>query len=140
MHIIAWETYLCQPLSESGFKHPNTIKGIRANHGINIVPANHGLMPASRHRLAVVASTAHANAITPPTINNPPTTEPTRPPMVNIMPTINIGSNSKYEMILTPQYSLRVAVPVKKKYFSILFITLTSLLIQHYQLLQVACS
>jgi hypothetical protein len=43
-------------------------------------------------------------------------------------------------MILTPQYSLREAVPVKAKYFSILFITLTSLLIPHYQLLQVASS
>ena len=43
----------------------------------------------------------------------------------------------------TPQYSLRVLVPVKAKYFlycSNLFITLTSLLIQHYQLLQVASS
>ena len=105
-----------------------------------MVPANQGLIPASRHRLAVVASTAHDNATTPTKINNPPTTDPSSPPKVNIIPTINIGTNSKYEIILTPQYSLRVAFPVKKKYFSILFITLTSLLIQHYQLLQVACS
>jgi len=108
-----------------------------------MVPANQGLMPASRQRLTVVAITAHVNATTPPKINNPPTTDPSRPPIVNIKPTISIGINSKYDMILTPQYSLREAVPIKAKYFlycSNLRITLSSLLILHYQLLQVASS
>ena len=154
MHIIARETYLCQLLAVlSGFKHPNTTTGIVPKGGGNsTVIANQGLIPESLQRLIVVAIhnqhdsilPAHniANEIIHPSI--PITTIVKGKLSTNTIKANELVRPNKSQLIkYTPQYSLREAVPVKAKYFlycSNLFITLTSLLIQHYQLLQVASS
>ena len=66
MPIIARETYLCQLLSESGFKHPNTMTGIVPNGGgNNIVTANQLFIPASLQRLTVVATQIQHDTILP---------------------------------------------------------------------------
>ena len=153
MHIIAQETYLCQPLSDSDFKHPNTMTGIVPNGGGNtMVIANHGLMPASLQRLIVVAIHSQHDSILPAQIIASDTIQPSNPISTIVKGKLNTNKIKATELVrpsksqlikYTPQYSLRVLVPVKAKYFlycSNLFITLTSLLIPHYQLLQVASS
>jgi len=153
MHIIAQETYLCQVLEISDFKHPNTATGIVPKGGGNsTVIANQGFIPASLHRLIVVAihnqhdSTLPTHNIASEVIhpNIPITTMVKGKLNTNSIKDNELVSPSKSQLIkYTPQYSLRVLVPVKAKYFlycSNLFITLTSLLILHYQLLQVASS
>ena len=154
MHIIAQETYLCQVLEVvSGFKHPNTTTGIVPKGGGNsTVIANQGLIPTSLHRLIVVAihnqhdSTLPTHNIASEIIHpsSPITTIVKGKLSTNIIKANELVRPSKSQLIkYTPQYSLRVLVPVKAKYFlycSNLFITLTSLLIPHYQLLQVASS
>ena len=153
MHIIAQETYLCQISGTFGFKQPNTTTGIVPNGGGNsIVIANHGLIPASLHRLIVVdihnqhdrtlpAQTIASEVIHP---SNPITTIVKGKLSTNNIKASELVRPNKAQLIkYIPQYSLREAFPVKAKYFlycSNLFITLTSLLILHYQLLQVASS
>ena len=153
MRIIAQETYLCQLLSDSGFKHPNTMTGIVPKGGGNrIVIANQGLMPASLQRLTVVAIHIQHDSILPAHSIASDVIHPSIPITTivkgklntnNIKASAVVRPNKAQLIKYTPQYSLREAVPVKEKYFlycSNLFITLTSLLILHYQLLQVAGS
>ena len=153
MRIIARRTYLCQFLSELGFKHPNTMTGIVPNGGGNsMVTANQGLIPASLHRLIVVAihnqhdSTLPTHNIASEIIHpsNPITTIVKGKLSTNTIKAIELVRPNRAQLIkYTPQYSLRVLVPVKAKYFlycSNLVITLSSLLIPHCQLLQVASS
>ncbi len=153
MHIIAWETYLCQPLSESGFKHPNTMTGIVPNGGGNsMVIENQGLIPASLQRLIVVAIHNQHDNILPAHNIAREVIQPSIPITTIVKGKLNTNNIKANELVrpsrnqlikYTPQYSLREAVPLKLKYFlycSNLFITLTSLLILHYQLLQVASS
>jgi hypothetical protein len=140
-------------LEISGFKHPNTTTGIVPNGGGNsIVAANQGLIPASLQRLIVVAIHNQHDIILPAQIIASDITQPSNPTITTVngkLSTNNIKASelvrpSKSQLIkYIPQYSLRVAVPVKAKYFlycSNLFITSTSLLIPNYQLLQVASS
>lgn len=120
--------------------------------GNSTVIANQGLIPASLQRLIVVAIHSQHDSILPAQIiaseiihpSNPITTIVKGKLNTNIIKANELVRPNKSQLIkYTPQYSLREAVPVKAKYFlycSNLFITLTSLLIQHYQLLQVASS
>ena len=137
----------------SVFKHPNTITGIvPKGGGSNTVIENQGLIPASLQRLIVVAihnqhdSTLPIHNIASEVIHpiNPITTIVNGKLNTNTIKANELVRPNKSQLIkYTPQYSLRVLVPVKAKYFlycSILFITLSSLLILHYQLLQVASS
>ena len=154
MCIIARETYLCQLLAViSGFKHPNTMTGIVPKGGGNsTVIANHGLIPASLQRLIVVAihnqhdSTLPTHNIANEVIHpsNPITTIVKGKLNTNTIKANTLVRPNKAQLIkYTPQYSLRVLAPLKAKYFlycSNLLITLSSLLIPHYQLLQVASS
>ena len=127
--------------------------GIVPNGGGNsMVTANQGLIPASLHRLIVVAI-HNQHDTTLPTHNianeiihpsNPITTIVKGKLSTNTIKANELVRPNKSQLIkYTPQYSLRVLVPVKAKYFlycSNLFITLTSLLILRYQWLQVASS
>jgi hypothetical protein len=137
----------------SGFKQPNTITGTVPKGGGNItVMANQGLIPASLQRLIVVATHSQHDSTLPTQIIASDIIQPSNPnkTMVkgklskNIIKATKLVRPSNAQLIrYTPQYSLREALPAKAKYFlycSNLFITLTSLLILHYQLSQVASS
>jgi len=154
MHIITQETYLCQLLAVvSGFKHPNTTTGIVPKGGGNItVMANQGFIPASLQRLIVVAiHSQHDSTLPTHNIANE-IIHPSNPIRkivkgrlsTNTIKATELVSPSKSQLIkYTPQYSLRVLIPVKAKYFlycSSLVITSSSLLILYYQLLQVTGS
>jgi len=154
MRIITQETYLCQLLLVvSGFKHPNTMTGIVPKGGGNsTVVANHGLIPASLQRLIVVAIHSQHDSTLPEQIIASDIIQPSNPITTIVKGKLSKNTIKATELVIpsnaqliryTPQYSLREALPVKAKYFlycSSLFITLSSLLILHYQLLQVASS
>jgi hypothetical protein len=148
MHIIAWETYLCQFFSTvSDLRQPNTMTGIvPKGGGNNMVNANQEFMPASLHRLIVVAIHNQHDSMLPTQIIASDIIHPSNPNSTIVkgkLSTNKIKANvlvspSKAQLIkYTPQYSLREAVPLKAKYFlycSNLFITLTSLLNLYYRL------
>ena len=113
--------------------------------GSNIVSENHGLIPASLHRLTIDAA-HNQNAIIQPIPNiHKLIAQPISP--INITVSGELIKNTARANIVerthnthpiknVPQYSLREALPSKTKYFlyfSILFITLTSLLNRYYQ-------
>ena len=111
-----------------------------------MVTANQGLIPASLHRLIVVAIHNQHDSILPAQISASDTIQPSIPIITTVkgkLSTNNIKASevkspNKSQLIkYTPQYSLREALPLKSKYFlycSNLFITLTSLLNLCYQL------
>ena len=113
--------------------------------GNNNVNTNHGLIPASLHlRIAVAAHNQTDN--TTPTHNTVrEIAHPTNPIRISVKGELNTNNSkdsipapidSKQPMRYVPQYSLREDLPSKAKYFlyfSILFITLTSLLVRYYQ-------
>ena len=120
--------------------------GIVPNGGGNsMVTANQGLIPASLHRLIVVAIHNQHDSILPAQIIASDTIQPSIPIITTVkgkLSTNNIKASevkspNKSQLIkYTPQYSLREALPLKSKYFlycSNLFITLTSLLVRYYQ-------
>lgn len=113
--------------------------------GNSIVIANQELIPASLQRLTAVAIHIQNANIAPTQIIASAEIHPIKPISTNvkgvlinatIAPSRPTNINNSTPIKYTPQYSLREALPSKAKYFlyfSILFITLTSLLIQHYQ-------
>jgi hypothetical protein len=127
MHIIAQETYLCQILAGSDFKHPNTMTGIVPNGGGNtMVMANHGFIPASLHRLIVVAIHNQHDITLPAQIIASDTIQPSNPISTIVKGKLNTNKIKATELVrpnkaqlikYTPQYSLREDVPVKAKYF-----------------------
>jgi len=116
------------------------MNGIKFNGvGKRIVMANQELIPASLQRLTAVAIHIQNANIPPTQIIASAEIHPIKPINTNVngvlinaisapsKPT-NISNNTPIKY--TPQYSLREALPSKAKYFlyfSILFITLTSL-------------
>jgi len=113
--------------------------------GNNIVTANQGLIPASLHLLTAVAIHIQNDNIAPTQIIASAEIHPTKPINTNVKGVLinaisapskptNISNSTPIKY--TPQYSLREALPSNAKYFlyfSILFITLTSLLVLYYQ-------
>jgi hypothetical protein len=122
------------------------MNGIRLSGvGSNIVIANQELIPASLQRLTAVAIHIQNAKTAPAQIIISADTQPTKPINTSVNGALirattapnnptNISNNTPIKY--TPQYSLREALPSKAKYFlyfSILFITLTSLLVRYYQ-------
>ena len=113
--------------------------------GNSIVIANQELIPASLQRLTAVAIHIQNDNILPTQIIASAEIHPIKPINTNvkgvlinatIAPSKPTNINNSTPIKYTPQYSLREALPSKAKYFlyfSILFITLTSLLVRYYQ-------
>ena len=122
------------------------MNGIKFNGvGKRIVIANQELIPASLQRLTAVAIHIQNENIAPTQIIASAEIHPIKPINTNvkgvlinatIAPSKPTNINNSTPIKYTPQYSLREALPSKAKYFlyfSILFITLTSLLVRYYQ-------
>jgi hypothetical protein len=127
--------------------------GIVPNGGGNrIVIANQGLIPASLQRLIVVEIHNQHDSKLPAQIIASEVIQPSNPIITIVKGKLNTNNTKDRELVMpsksqlikyTPQYSLREALPLKSKYFlycSILFITLTSLIILYYLWLQVTGS
>jgi hypothetical protein len=123
----------------SDFKQPNTMTGIVQNGGgNNIVIANQEFMPASLQRLTVVATHNQHDNTLPAQIIASEVIQPSKPNSTivkgklntnKIKATVLVRLNKAQLIKYIPQYSLRVALPAKAKYFlysSNLFIMLTS--------------
>ena len=120
--------------------------GIVPNGGGNsTVIANQGLIPASLQRLIVVAIHNQQDSTLPTHNIAIEVIHPSNPIITIVKGKLSTNTIRANELVrpnraqlikYTPQYSLREALPAKAKYFlyfSILFITLTSLLILYYQ-------
>ncbi len=86
-------------------------------YGIYVVNENHGLIPISRQRRAIVANCIHAINIVGITAMTIPRTVPNADPVaINSAPLKIVKNTIRVEIHSTPQYSLRVDLPLKERY------------------------
>ena len=89
-------------------------------YGIYVVKVNQGLIPISRQRRATVANCNQTTTTVGTMINTRPRITPAVESVASHNAPIKIVKNAtKVEMHNTPQYSLRVDLPLKERYLSI---------------------
>ena len=91
----------------------NTIK---LRYGTKKLKVNHGLIPASRHRLIDVANIAHVSVAEVINKMIDPTTTPIVPVSVSTKNSMVIIASINQVAKYTPQYSLRVELPSIDRY------------------------